>query len=491
MTLRTRLFLALAGISAVLIVPALYATDQLDELRNIAVELRRQEAAAQNALGILRTSLDRIDRNARGWVATLDPEAGRQVQDAMSQARSALDDLGTRGYEDEAGDTRALMTALDQAVVHLDTLAREARADGTVTGSELARATDHFRYLPPLLVRARRSADAVDRAIRQESDRAARRAETISRQAVESTLAALLLAFGVAAVVGLGVTRIVTRPVHRLRRSMRRVAGGDFTAPDALDYDRTDEFGDLHRTFRSMTEKLAELDRMKSEFVSMASHRLKTPVNVLNGYAEMFVDGDFGPLSELQRDAMEEIREQVRRLIEQVNKLMELSRAEAGTLTLEYEEVPVEDLLVGVQQAFAAHARQKSVDFAVAREDTAPETVEADPDRIRDELLGNLLSNAFRAVGSGDRIRVTAWGEGGSLVLEVRDDGPGIPPDKLDQIFEKFYQVEDASDELGTGLGLSIAREITRRHGGTIQAESEPGEGTVFRARIPVRRREG
>lgn len=488
MTLRARLFLAIAGLSAVLVLPALLATDRLADLREVAVELRQEETAALQSLGSLRGALDRLDRRARGWVVGLDSAAGRRVHGAMAEARSALARLEASGYGDSTEDARALMDAMAAAIAELDTLARTARADGTVDGSELERATDRFRYLPPLLARTRRSLDAVEQAIRRRSSEAALQAEAISRQASDNVLLALVLAFAVAGVVGVGITRIVTRPVHRLRRSMNRVAGGDFTPPDELSTERDDEFGDLHRAFRSMTEQLAELDRTKSEFVSVASHRLKTPISVLDGYTEMFVDGDFGPLSELQRDALGEMREQLRRLDGRVSQLVELSRAEAGTLPLEHEPVPVRDLLAAVHRDFEAQARQKDVRFSVVREDSAPGVVEADPDRLQNELIGNLLVRAFRAVGAGDRVRVVARGGDDRLVLEVTDTGPSLPPDELERAFEKRYQLEGGGDEPAPGLGLSIAREVARRHGGDVEAESEPGRGTVFRIELPIRR---
>lgn len=489
MTLRARLVLALAGLSVVLVLPALFATGRLNELKSIAVELREQEATALQALGSLRGSLDRIDRYARVWVVSLDSTAGRRLHGATAEARSELAELEAGGYGTPSEDTRALLEAVEAGVSELDSVVRAARADGTVTGDELERVTGHFRYLPPLLARTRGSLARIDRAIRDRSDQAALRAEAISRQASDTVLLALALAFAVAAAVGVGITRIVTRPVRRLRRSMSRVADGDFTSPDDLSYDRGDEFGDLHRSFRSMNEQLAELDRTKSKFVSMASHRLKTPIHVLEGYTEMFADGDFGPLSELQRDALAEMREQLDHLTERVNQLTELSRAEAGTLPVEFEPVSVAELLASVHEAFEAQARQKSVHFGVVREDSAPEVVEADPDRLQEELLGNLLSNAFRAVDSGDRIRIAASGRDGRLVLEVADTGPGIPPDELERLFEKRYQVERGGDEPGPGLGLSIARETVRRHGGDIEVDSELGRGTVFRVRLPVRRK--
>jgi signal transduction histidine kinase len=132
-------------------------------------------------------------------------------------------------------------------------------------------------------------------------------------------------------------------------------------------------------------------------------------------------------------------------------------------------------------------AYQNEIDFKLEAEPTIPDRVLADPDRLN-EVLGNLLSNAFKFTPRGGSILVRGWGENGIAVVEVIDTGVGIPEDMLPRIFEKFFQVDNEAQprSMGSGLGLAIAQEIAEAHGGTIAAESTEGEGTTFRLSLPV-----
>src|SRR5690606_26222171 len=130
-------------------------------------------------------------------------------------------------------------------------------------------------------------------------------------------------------------TTALTSPLRRVRSAMAEVAAGSFESPESLPYVRRDEIGDLARSFRAMTEKLAELDRVKAEFVSVASHELKTPLNVIAGYADLLSQDVYGPVSERQRPVLDTIREQTHAVARQVDQLLSISRIEAGGLSIE------------------------------------------------------------------------------------------------------------------------------------------------------------
>jgi signal transduction histidine kinase len=136
---------------------------------------------------------------------------------------------------------------------------------------------------------------------------------------------------------------------------------------------------------------------------------------------------------------------------------------------------------------FEVLAQQSDIGFALEVDPSLPERVRGDPDRLN-EVLGNLLSNAFKFTPRGGWIRLRAAAEPGTLHLEVEDSGVGIPADKLPMIFEKFFQVENDAQprSAGSGLGLAISQEIVEAHGGTITAESQPGKGTIFRIVLPI-----
>ncbi|NIP83173.1 MAG: histidine kinase, partial [Gemmatimonadetes bacterium] len=157
---------------------------------------------------------------------------------------------------------------------------------------------------------------------------------------------------------------------------------------------------------------------------------------------ELLDEGLYGDLEARQNTVVRLIQDQARALTRLVNQLLDLSRFEAGGLRVEPKRVEIPGLLDEVESSFRALATQKQIDFTVRKRDSLPGTAVVDHERIRHEVMGNLLSNAFKFTSSGGAIRVDAWGEADHLRLSVSDTGVGISEDQLDHIFEKYYQVE-------------------------------------------------
>lgn len=491
MTVRTRLVLAVLSATLIMAVPAVYALSQLDGARDVAVTIRERHAAAGSAVEEMRSALGDLDLAARGYVATGSPAARDRLARALSATAVAAGHLRQTGYGEAVRPSLDLARAIRTAAYQVGTLVAEGN---------LSEATVAFRGLSSLLFRADPVLAELDAVVRTRSAESARRAERLVSSATGTTTIALLGALLLAFLVGGGIARTVTRPVSLLQSAMARAAEGGLQAPEELEYDRDDELGSLNRAFRFMTEKLEELNRLKAEFLSAASHKLKTPVSVALGYGEMLREGEFGPVNEEQREVLDEVREQMEELTGQIDQLIRLTRAEAGALDLDFRETHVEDLATALRQAFSAAARQKDAEYRVEVDADAPRVIRADEERLRDLVLGNLLDNAFKYIDRGDAVelRIAAAGEAGPadepprsgdarwVSLEVRDTGPGIAPEELERIFEPYVRSGEARDALGTGVGLAIARQVVRDHGGRITAESERGEGTRFVVRVPV-----
>lgn len=477
MSVRTRLTLSLVGIALLLSVPALYGVNRLQTVRDIAVELKGRHAAAQVALGELQVALDRADQAGRRYTALGEEEAWFGMTAALAAGWEAAARLDSAGYE---RDARVVAQQLDALSVTAQRL-RELVAAGRMQA-----ATAWFGQVAAQSAVVRRATARTAARVDERSTEAATRAENLSRRATATAGIALGVALLLALMLGGILTRGFTRPLRDLRSAMAVVADGRFAVPEGLDFDREDELGALSRSFRAMTERLAELSRLRAEVVGMATHSLKTPINVIAGYAEMLRE-EAGDLSEAQETFLGEIEEQADELLERVRGLLQMSRVEAGELNVSPEPVPVESLLHDLNRSFRALSRQKRVELHVVRESTAPETVQADPDRLRDEVLGNLLDNAFKHTDTGGEVSVTAYGEGESLVLEVADTGTGIPAADLEHVFERYYQARGDEGREGIGLGLAVAREVVGAHGGRIEVESEVGEGTTFRVRLPAK----
>jgi len=269
---------------------------------------------------------------------------------------------------------------------------------------------------------------------------------------------------------------------------MKAVADGDFTHRVPMSETRHDEFGRLAESYQRMTSQLAELDKLKAEFVSVASHELKTPINVIVGYLELLQENIYGELNPKQREICATLGKQAQTLTRLVKRLLDISRFEAGGGKLERRQIDLDRFLHTFESSFQVLALQREISFRVVRGDDLPGHVLWDEDRIN-EVLGNLLSNAFKFTDRGGTVELAVEGLDNEVSITVRDSGAGIPPEQLPHIFEKFYQANNQaqSSSRGTGLGLAIAREIVEAHGGTISVASSQGVGTTFTITLPVR----
>lgn len=229
--------------------------------------------------------------------------------------------------------------------------------------------------------------------------------------------------------------------------------------------------------------QLQELDRLKTEFIGVAAHELRTPVSSLMLSAELLEEGAVGPLNAEQREIVKIQREDLQRLEHLMRDLLDVTRLEAGTRATKREPTDPILLMESAVRAVEAQARAKGVDLAVETSDV-PGSLLIDRAQIQ-RVLTNLLANAVRHTPSGGRVVVGSKALADDVTFWVRDTGEGIPKDYLDRIFERFVQVPGATQG-GAGLGLSIANEIVKAHGGRMSVQSEIGKGSLFSFTLPV-----
>jgi signal transduction histidine kinase len=316
---------------------------------------------------------------------------------------------------------------------------------------------------------------------------------------VEETASAVEEAGRVAALAAIGATlvatliaawlmRAISRPVREFERGMHQIAEGEFGYRLAVKPTRRDEFGRLAASYERMAKQLAELDKLKAEFVSIASHELKTPINVILGYLQVMQEGVYGELTPKQAEILRTLESQAQSLARLSKQLLDVSRFEAGGGSIVPRPIELRAFLVELEAGFRVLAQQRGIGLHVTWSDDAPHEVMWDADRMS-EVLGNLLSNAIKFTASAGHVGLAAERQDDSVTIEVRDTGAGIPANQLPHIFEKFYQADnqDSASQKGTGLGLAIAKEIVEAHGGTLTCESEPGVGTTFTINLPTR----
>lgn len=476
MSVRVRLGLSFAILIGLFLVPVRYAGARLNDLRELAVERRSQHAAATLALGDFRAGLADFDSQQRAYLATLDTRLSRPVHVTLRDLMTQRERIAVAGFREVTTGLGADLDSLNASSGTIDRLIRDG---------DVEEATAVFRRLDPLQAHMVGELERVAAAIDRESAADFARAERMSSTAATTTLVTTLAAVLLALLVGLWATRALTSPLGSLSRAAARVADGAFQEPEELPYDRRDEIGALSRSFGSMTRHLAELDRMKGEFMSVASHELKTPINVIHGYAELLAETLDGELSDRQRDILDAMVDQTDAMARLVNRLLEIGRLEAGTYGMAVEAIPVEDFVAGLARAFDPLASEAGVRLRTEIEASTPQTIRADPDMLRDEVLGNLLSNALRFTPAGGEVRVRVWRDAEDVAFEVADTGPGIPERQRPHIFDKYYK-GGRTRSVGAGLGLAVAKEVIEAHGGRIVLVPEVEEGATFRVYLPV-----
>lgn len=228
---------------------------------------------------------------------------------------------------------------------------------------------------------------------------------------------------------------------------------------------------------------LRELDRLKTEFIGVASHELRTPVTSLQLSVQLLEEGAVGALTAEQREIVSAQKEDLQRLERMMSDLLDITRLEAGVTPPRVEIVTPQSLVQAAVGAVATQAERQGVALTTAVAPRLP-AVRADSAQIQRVLL-NLLNNAIRHTPSGGNIAVSATAAGKQVLFRVKDTGSGIPAEYLPKIFDRFVQVPGATRG-GAGLGLSIAKTIIEANGGTISAAGEPGKGATLQFSLPV-----
>lgn len=295
----------------------------------------------------------------------------------------------------------------------------------------------------------------------------------VQRTLLVSGLAALFIAWFAGSIAALRFTR----RIRRLEIAAGRIEAGDFEheVVDPVE----DEVGELADAFDRMRRRLAHLDRARREFIANASHELRTPLFSLGGFLELMADEDVDPA--VRQEFVGEMGAQVERLTKLATGLLDLTRLDAGQLSVEQEEVDIAESARTVCEEFRAVA--EAGEHGLSAQADEPVLALADEQRVL-QVARILVENATRHTPAGTSVVVKAEPDrAGAVTLSVCDDGSGVPEADQEHLFERFYRAAGGQAS-GSGLGLAIASELADRMGGSIDLESRPGR-TVFTLRLP------
>jgi signal transduction histidine kinase/CheY-like chemotaxis protein len=313
-----------------------------------------------------------------------------------------------------------------------------------------------------------------------------------------------VLSVALAMVLGFIFSWAIIQPVRKIDRAVAGIAAGDFR--QRIEVPNRDEFGSLSANVNRMAERLGTLyaqqgalnknlvaandaletaSKAKSDFLAGMSHELRTPLNAIIGFTDALLAGVDGPMNDEQRASLTWVQRGGRDLLGLINDILDLSKIEAGMLTITPETFNPVELVESVRGQHRPLADPKGLAL-VLRDDGAPQQVVLDRQRTR-QILVNLVGNAVKFTAEGQVTIVISGAAAEGLVVAVQDTGPGIDRADLDGVFEEFRRVgPDAARSEGTGLGLAISRRLARAMGGDITATSTPGKGSMFTLELPL-----
>ena len=449
-----------------------------------------QEARSKNlsvaALRLEKLVLD-VENGVRGYALTKDPRFLTPYTDAkraLPEQRKLFRSLAT---DQPLQAKRA--KGLDEAIG----LYVEDFADPVVQFSN--RQAAQFAYDSEGRIQAASIRNQFARFIRAENDLSRNRersADSKSRHAIELGVAGLTGSAILILLFAIYLARGIARPVTEAAAGAGQVAAGDLSI--RLSQKGPGEVGEFTRSFNEMAERLEstrneledqnaqlrESERLKSDLVNTVSHELRTPLSGVMGFTKLLLTREFDP--ETRRHYLGIVDAQARRLSNLLDDFLDVRRIEEGRFERAQELVDMATLLR--EEAVLYNQQSPKHDVAVEI-DHAPLAVIGNPDRLR-QVIGNLISNAIKYSPQGGVVEVSADGGNGSVRVEVRDEGMGIPLSQQPQIFTKFFRGDaPASGITGTGLGLAVSRDIVESHGGRIGFTSAEGKGTTFFVELP------
>lgn len=499
MKITTRIALGLALLTGLTVAVLAYQLRTVQELQSINEELSLTNLEAARVSIRLVQELEGVREFAAKSLVLEDPgyeEQWAAWEEAVDQdlERLASLDLGPlerQAFRDVAMGWRRYL--VDIAPLRADPQVRPE-------GADLFPVLDQIEEL---LTGLRVSVEEVIEANQAE---VARQAEMSAQAGRQASRISWIAAIG-AGILGLLICVLlylsISGPLRRLTRGTREISQGHFE--HRLPARGRDELSELARDFNKMAGKLDELEDMKRDFVSHVSHELKGPLAAIHETILVLLDRIPGPLNEKQAQLLTLSRQSATRLSGMISNLLEISRIEGGGMRLDAEWVEPEIILGEVLEELGPLANERQVSMEMEWGEDRPESLMADPDRLH-EVVSNLLGNAIKfspqqgtitvrisemeappAGTPGPHGRRIQEEDPPYILLEVEDDGPGIPPEHREGVFEKFYQVKRGVrlQGQGVGLGLSICRNVIEAHGGTIWVEAADGGGARFRVVLP------
>ncbi|MFB5627631.1 MAG: sensor histidine kinase, partial [Nitrosarchaeum sp.] len=291
------------------------------------------------------------------------------------------------------------------------------------------------------------------------------------------------------------VIRESLSPLRLITNALSGIKEGEYG--QKIKYNKADEIGSLVNTFNIMSDTIKEKEEQsktneiaKDEFLAMITHELKTPLVPIQGYADILLSEHLGKLTEKQRERINIIKNSAETLLSLISDLLDAQKLELGQLRMKKETQNIKDTITSAVESFIPQAQKSNIEITLNVFDV---TIDHDKERIK-QVIANLIKNSLTAVESTKgKIEVSMNELPKEIQIKIKDNGIGIPTNKQDNLFKKFYQVDTSltREKSGSGLGLAICKGIVENHQGTISVTSTPNHETVFTVILPKNTKSG
>jgi two-component system sensor histidine kinase GlrK len=482
LTIFKRLTFGYVAILVLVIVLGIYVTVKLRQLNHLAGSI----ASVDNTtIGISERLLDLILSQVgfeKKYFVSKDQDFYKRAQEIKDQIMEDLERLesvvGTNGKHAVIAPIRSAyaryLFLLDQEAALLKKgqgqLQRKHQAERDKTVEEISR-----------------QLRAVIKTAQLDRDNKIELSSQISSRVLKITALTAGMVIFVGLMISFFNTRSINRSIVLLKKRTKEIAKGKFQEKSNIS--SPPEIKELADDFNTMSERLKELDEMKLDFISHVSHELRTPLTAIKEASGMLLDGTYSEVPEKRHELLTITKQECERLIESVNRILDLSRMEANMMDYQFKECSLIPVIQKTILKLAPIAQRKEIDLELKPSQDLP-LVAVDEERIG-QVIENLIANALKFTSDGGKIivstRLLQKNKKNVVLFAVQDTGHGITKENLEEIFHKFKRIEDGKEtSRGTGLGLSIAKHIIAAHGGKIWARSLPGKGSVFFFALPV-----
>ncbi len=423
--------------------------------------------AAQGSRQLL-DQLTSMERNARQYLILKDPTLMDAYTSNHKQFQATASQLLSLPLDQKHGERVAGLRGAEEAVYEL---VQNAKPDDTPSQDEVAKRFANLRSMAQDVLSG--SNRMIDREVTAMQEAAANARRTLFLFAAALVPMAIFFA---------GIfTVLISRPLRQLDRAIRRLGDGQFDSPVQVHGPQDLEF--VARRLDWLRARLVELEEQKTRFLRHISHELKTPLAAIRESAQLLQDKVVGGLTPEQDEITQILQANTVQLQHRIEDLINFSTAHGEIPRLRLTDIRLRTLIDEVAKNHRPAILAKDLDLDLRIEVDA---AVADEEKLR-TVIDNLLSNAIKFSPRGARIAVEARGDARQIYISVTDEGPGIPPEERDAVFEPFFQGRRQPEGYvkGSGLGLSIAREYIRAHGGDIEVATGTGSGTTLALRIP------